>query len=370
MRDESRSLVRNSDQAEETVDIRDEALQSLVQSIFRATGLPASAACTVAASLVDAELVGLPSHGVMLVPMYVERIRTGSVSLNTEARVIHDNGAVAVLDAGNALGQLTAKQAMNMAVVHAQKYGLGAAAVRHAFHFGAAGPYALSAAERGCIGVAMCNTRPLMPCPGGAEPVVGNNPIAISVPVAGEIPLVLDMALSEAAMGRIRMAHADGRDIPLGWATDTAGLPTTDPAAAIAGMLLPAGGAKGFGLAFMIDVLCGVLSSGAWGSQVKPLYGDRSIPYDCSHFFLAIDVRRFRPLEEFREEVVVAAARVRTSKMAPGVSRLYTPGEIEWRRRRDNREHGGIVILPPATVASLKAAADSLNVDITEFFSP
>lgn len=345
------------------VDIKPDQLHAVVQRIFCAAGLAESAAHTVAVALVDAELTGLASHGVMLVPMYVERIREGSVSLNTEARVVRDEGTVVVLDAGNALGQLTAHQAMDLAVERALAHGLGGAAVRHAFHFGAAAPYALSAARRGCIGIAMCNTRPLMPAPGGAEAMVGNNPIAIAMPVNGDTPLVLDMALSEAAMGRIRMAHADGRAIPPGWATDADGVPTTDPAAAIAGMLLPSGGAKGFGLAFMIDLFCGVLSSGAWGPQVTPLYGDRSVPYNCSHFFLAMDVGRFRPVAEFKDEVAAAAARVRASKAAPGISRIYTPGEIEWQRRRENRERGGTIALPRAVWASVKATADSLNID-------
>jgi LDH2 family malate/lactate/ureidoglycolate dehydrogenase len=341
-------------------------LESAVARIFAACGVPGAAAASVAAALVDADRIGLPSHGVMLVPMYVDRIRAGSVSLETTARVTRDGGAIAVLDAGHALGQLTAAQAMALAIERAQKHGLGAVAVRRAFHFGAAGRWAQQAAEAGCIGIALCNTRPLMPAPGGAEALVGNNPIAIAIPAAGDVPVVLDMALSEVAMGKVRMAQARGEAIPPGWATDARGVPTTDPAAAIAGMLLPAAGAKGFGLAFMIDLLCGVLSSGAYGSHVKPLYGDPAVPYDCAHFFLAIDCARFRPLEELRAEVEAAAARVRASKRAPGVERLYSPGEIEWQRQRDARADGDMISMSGAVLESLRATAAALDIEVAE----
>ena len=148
----------------------------------------------------------------------------------------------------------------------------------------------------------MCNTRPLMPAPGGAERVVGNNPIAIALPTDGEIPIVLDMATSEAAMGKIRMAEKANETIPPTWAVTAQGMPTTDPSEAIAGMLLPAAGAKGFGLSFLIDLMCGLLSQGATGSQVRPLYGDFSVPYDCSHLFIAIDVAHFCDLDWFRQQ--------------------------------------------------------------------
>ena len=348
---------------EETTSIAAAALQALVQRIFTAAGLPSDAAGTVAAALVDADLEGRASHGVMLVPLYIDRIRNGSVSVLTEARVIQDAGPVVVLDAQHALGQLTADQAMRTAVERALQHGLGAVAVRHAFHFGTASRYALAAATRGCIGIAMCNTRPLMPAPGGAEPLIGNNPIAIAMPSDGDPPVVVDMALSEVAMGKIRMAHAQGLEIPSSWATDADGLPTDDPAAAIAGMLLPAAGPKGFGLALMIDLLCGGLSSGASGSAVTPLYGDSSVAYDCSHFFLAIDVSRFRSLDGFKAEVSAAAARVRASEAAPGVERVYSPGEIEWQRQETNRQAGHMIALPQAVASSLRELAKSLQVE-------
>ena len=229
--------------------------------------MPVDAARAVATGLVDADLEGLHSHGVMLVDMYIERIRQGSVSRNKRASIVSERQGAVVLDAGNALGQLTGRQAMEMAVAKAKEFGTGVVAVRHGFHFGTAGKYAQQAAAADCIGIAMCNTRPLMPAPGGADRVVGNNPIAVALPTDDEIPLILDMATSEAAMGKIRIAEKTKEPIPATWAVTATGEPTTNPAEAIAGMLLPSGGAKGFGLAMMIDLMCGLLSGGASGGE-------------------------------------------------------------------------------------------------------
>src|SRR5262249_51465839 len=156
------------------------------------------------------------------------------------------------------------------------------------FHFGTAGRYARMIAEHNCVGIVLSNTRPLMPAPGGAEAMVGNNPIAIALPSAGEFPVETDIALSATAMGKIRLAAAAGQRIPRCWAGEAEGRPTADAATAIKGMLLPAAGPKGFGLAFVIDLLCGGLSDGAVGADVRPLYGDPAEPYRCAHFFLAI----------------------------------------------------------------------------------
>ena len=297
--------------AAEAITVSAEALRALIGRMFTACGLADDAAERLAQGLVDADLEGVASHGVMLVDMYIERIRRGSVSLENKAEIISDRESALVLDAGHALGQLTGEQAMALAVERAARFGAAVVAVRHGFHFGTARRYALRAADAGCIGVAMCNTRPLMPAPGGAERLVGNNPIAIALPSAGPIPLVLDMATSEAAMGKIRMAEKAKEPIPDNWAVTSDGAATTDAAQAIAGMLLPSGGPKGFGLAFVIDLMCGLLAGGATGGEVQPLYGDLSVPYDCSHLFIAIDVAHFCDLDGFRKQAAAAAERVR-----------------------------------------------------------
>jgi LDH2 family malate/lactate/ureidoglycolate dehydrogenase len=344
-----------------------DALRALVARMFAACGLAAEAAQRLAEGLVDADLEGAPSHGVMLVDMYIERIRRGSVSTAERGRIVSDRGCTLVLDAGHALGHLTGDQAMALAVERARALGAGVVAVRHAFHFGTARRFALQAAEAGCIGIAMCNTRRLMPAPGGAERVVGNNPVAIALPVAGAVPIVLDMATSEAAMGKIRMAEKAGEPIPANWAVRADGAPTTDAAEAVAGMLLPAGGAKGFGLAFVIDLMCGLLSGGAFGERVQPLYGDPAVPYDCSHLFIAVDVAHCCDADAFRGAAAAAAARIRSGRRAPGIDALHTPGEPEWARRE---RAAGRVELTPAVAAMLTRFARELGVPAAPLHEP
>jgi LDH2 family malate/lactate/ureidoglycolate dehydrogenase len=342
-----------------SVAIDAQRLISAVADIFMAVGIAAADAQVVAADLVAADLEGIASHGVMLVPMYVERINKGSVSRRSAGEVISDRGAAMVIDAGNALGQLTSRQAVKLAVARAREIGLAAVAVRNGFHFGTAGRYARMMAEHNCVGIVLSNTRPLMPAPSGAEALVGNNPIAIALPSAGEFPVEADMALSATAMGKIRLAAAAGESIPGDWAVDSQGRPTTDPAAAIKGMLLPAAGPKGFGLAFVIDLLCGGLSEGAVGAEVRPLYGDAAEPYRCSHFFLAIHAGHFPVGERFAERVRNQAMRVSRSKRGPGVERVYAPGELVWATRQGSE---GVCRLDAPTLRSLVDTAARVGV--------
>ena len=334
----------------ETVPVDAQRLSRAVADIFTAVGIRAEDAEVVAADLVAADLEGLASHGVMLLPMYIERIMKGSVSRLSAGEIVSDRGSAVVIDAGNTLGQLTARQAVKLAVARAQEFGLAAVGVRNGFHFGTAGRYARMMAAQNCVGIVLSNTRPLMPAPGGAEPLVGNNPVAVALPSAGEFPVEADMALSATAMGKIRLAAAAGQSIPADWAIDSDGRPTTDPAAAIKGMLLPAAGPKGFGLAFVIDLLCGGLTDGAVGSDVRPLYGDAAEPYRCAHLFLAIDAGHFPAGERYAERVRDQAARVSRSKRSPGVDRVYAPGELVWATRE--RSHG-ICQLDAQTVRAL-----------------
>ncbi len=342
------------------------ALRRFMAALFRAAGLPEASSNLVAQALVDADCQGRASHGVMLAPMYLDRLREGSVSTLSQADIVSDTGSVIVLDAHNALGQISADQAVKLLGERAPAHGLASVAVRNAFHFGAAGHWASQLADLGLIGIVMSNTRPLMPAPGGAESVVGNNPVSIAMPSATPIPIVLDMATSASAMGTIRLAEAAGHDIPPGWATDSNGLGTTDPAQAIKGMLLPAAGPKGFGLAFMIDLFCGGLSGGAIGDGVRALYSNAAVPYGCAHLFIAIDVARFLPLAEFSARASEFAERVRSSARAAGTERLFSPGEMEWSAAE---RHKDACPLDSGTAHSLHVLAAQWQVDATDIFT-
>jgi LDH2 family malate/lactate/ureidoglycolate dehydrogenase len=327
--------------------------------LLQAAGVPAAGARCVADGLIAADIEGQPSHGLMLLTMYLDRLHGSSVSPNGEARIVSDTGGSLVIDAENALGQVTSERSVALAIERAREHGIAAVAVRNGFHFGAAGRWARIMAEAGCVGVALSNTRPLMPAPGGAERVVGNNPLAIAVPAAGGPPVVVDLALSAGVMGRIRLAEANGESIPDGWASDADGIPTTDPAQAIRGMLLPAGGPKGFALAAMIDILCGGLSSGAIGDEVRPLYGDQTLPYRCSHFFLAIDIARFRPRDEFGAAVAQFADVIRNSPRASGTATIRMPGDRAETMRAQNAQ---LCPLARSTLDALLERAKQLGV--------
>lgn len=342
-----------------------DGLERAVAALFAASGLAAEAARKVAEDLVAADVEGVASHGVMLVPMYLERIRAGSVSLAVAGQVVSDRDTAVVLDAGDALGQLTARQAVDLAVERARRFGMASVAIRNAFHFGTAGRYARMMADRGMVGIVMSNTRPLMPAPGGAEPLTGNNPLAIAAPAAAEFSPEVDMALSAAAMGKIRNAAAAGEAIPPGWAADRDGNPTTDPQRAIEGMLLPAAGPKGFGLAFMIDLLAGGLSSGAIGAEVSGLYGEMGRPYRCSNLFLALDVGHFAPLAEFERRAAGELSRVSNTRRAPGVDRVFSPGEMAHVARRNAQ--GRAPVAAPALKSLIEAGA-ALGIDLPSYF--
>ena len=321
------------------------ALRARLERLFAAAGLSRAAAMHMAEALVDADIEGVPSHGTLQAGVYIHRLMQGSISMAERAEIVVDTQSIAVLDAHHMFGHIAADQAIALAVAKAKTFGSGVVAVRHGFHFGVAGRYARAAAEAGCIGIAMSNVRPLIPAPGGAEAIVGNKPLAIALPTAGATPIVLDMAMSEAALAKIRVAQAEGKPIPPTWAVDTHGAPTTDPAAALAGMLLPAGGAKGFGLAFVIDLMCGLLSSGSWGGAIKGMHADPKVPLDCAYLFIAIDIPHFRNPDGFRREASTAADRIRASKRAPGIARITVPGERKWEARLKNAE---FVSLAPA----------------------
>ena len=324
-----------------------EAAQRLAR-LFTAAGLASDAAAELAGAVVQADLDGIPSHGLQLADIYLARLRAGSITTVTTAPIVADQGALVVLDAHDMFGHLAARQAMDIAVDRARRHGIGAVAVRRGVHFGMAGSYAEQATKAGCIGIAMANVRPLMVAPGGAERVVGNNPLAIGIPTSGD-PILLDMATSEAAFAKLRLAAAAGQPIPATWALDASGAPTTDPLAAMAGMLLPFGGAKGFALAFLIDLLCGLMSGGGTGAQVRGLM-EVDQPMNCSFLFLAVDITHIHDRAAFEAEATAAADSLRSSRPAPGHAAPQVPGDQRSRRRALSN---GCVEVTPAVAAAL-----------------
>lgn len=308
------------------VSARAEDAQAFAIALLQACGVSREVAAEAGEALVEADLDGTTSHGLIQLPNYLRRLRAGTIAKWDRLDPIVDRGAIAVFDARLMVGQAGAAQAMSAAAAKARAFGLGAAAVRNGTHFGTCGRYARQAAHSGLVGLAMCNTRPMMPAPGGVEAVVGNNPIAIAIPGEEGRPIVLDMAMSATAMGKIRQAAAQGRKIAPGLALNKDGSPTDDPLAAISGMLLPAGGAKGFGLALMVDLLSGLLSGGSIGSGVGMMFGDPARPADCSWLMIAIDPAFFGDAAQMRRQASEVAAGISAGKAAPGAAPPQAPG--------------------------------------------
>lgn len=342
------------------VRVRADRLVGFIQALFQVLGARRRDAALLADSLVSADLEGVASHGVMLLPMYIERVQAGSVSLTAQPEVVEDLGALLVMTARHGLGQVSSQMAVDEAIARARMHGVSTVAVREGFHFGAAAYWARQIASQGMVGMAFSNTRPLMPPPGGAERLVGNNPLCLAFPSKKGMPLIMDMAMSASAMGKIRLADAKGELIPLGWATDEAGNDTTSATEAIKGMLLPAAGPKGFGLAVAIDLLCGALSGGGIASQIRPLYGNASQPYNCAHAFIAIDAARLNDSQGIAEQVDALGDAIRSSRRAPGVERLYAPGDLERSRRAQSQ---GLCALQDDLADKLDAVARQYGVE-------
>src|SRR5688500_15765971 len=267
-------------------------LRSRVAGIFSRLTLPDDDARVVADHLVEADLRGVHSHGVIRVPTYVQQLRDGKLNPRPNVRIVVDNGAQVTVDGDDAMGQLAAFRANEIAIERGRQHGMAGVALRRSGHAGAMAYYPLRAIEHGLIGFATTNAGINMPPTGGTKKLVGNNPFAMAVPTGRDWPMVLDMATSVVAGGKLDVARSKGESIPLGWARDADGNPTTDPVAARAGSLEPVGGHKGLALAVMLDVLAGVLSGGRFGGML----GVDSDQGGMAQFFLTIDVTRFPPM--------------------------------------------------------------------------
>ena len=232
-----------------------DVLHEFATRCFQAAGMHAEDAALVADSLIAAELRGVTSHGLIRLPVYLQNLKDGLVDPTARPTLAADGPAVAVLDGHGAMGQVASKQGMGIAIERAAANGIGAVAVRNSNHFGAGAYWAMLALPHRMIGIAMTNGAVAMAPTGGVTPMLGNNPIAVASPAGGELPIVLDMAMTMVARGWIKLAALRDQPLPDGWALDAQGRPTNDPNAALDGSLLPVGGYKGYGLSVIVELL-------------------------------------------------------------------------------------------------------------------
>lgn len=343
-----------------------DALLEFATAAFSAVGMTADDARLVAETLVSADARGVMSHGLARLPIYCRNLETGAVSATAQPTIVREDTGTALVDGQNAMGQVVAVWAMELAMRKASSTGVGTVTVRNSNHLGTCAYYAMLAARRGMIGFTATNGSRAMAPWGGVEPLVGNNPLAIAAPAADDELVVLDMAMTVVARGKIKLAQMRGEQIPLGWGLDAEGRPTQDPTAALNGSLAPVGGYKGYGLAVMVDLLTAALSGAALSPELANMgftagegadttVGPEPPGIGTGHWMLAIDIARFVPLEEFRRRVAGYAAILKSTRLAEGVTTIHLPGGPENITERERRARG--IPYDPAVLEELREFA-------------
>lgn len=334
-----------------TITVGADNLREVVTDLFARAGMPEEDAAFMGACLVDADLRGVHSHGTRYVPDYVRLLRDGGWNPRPAIRVVREKGANVLLDGDRGGGHLVGRHAMRLAIARAGEYGTGTVAVRNSTHCGAMAYYTQMAADAGYIGFATTNAGVRMAPHGGAEAVVALNPLSWAAPTDRGWAFDLDMATSVVAGSKLLVAKERGERIPFGWALDERGQPTDDPDAGIRGVMLPLGGAKGYGLAVALDIITGVLSGGRFGAG---LGGAGS-----AQTYQALDITTFIPLDEFKARMGQLIDQLKASRLAPGSSGIFLPGEIEHNRKQERLRAG--IPMTTAVIERLNALAGELG---------
>jgi LDH2 family malate/lactate/ureidoglycolate dehydrogenase len=337
-----------------TVTVAADALERTVAACFAGFGIPDDDAALVAEVLVYADLRGLAGHGVYRAPAYLERVRQGLAGGTRDMAEVGGIGAARRIDAGNALGPAAATRAVDRATELAGEHGIGLVALRRSTHLGAAGFYVQRAARAGMVAIVTSNGPKAVAPYGAAEAFLGTNPIAVGMPLGRHGELVLDMSTSAMPREQIRIAAAAGREIPPGMAVDPAGRPTTDAAAAMAGSVLPVGGAKGSGLSLMVALLAGLVCDAEFDDEIGSMYRDFDRPQNLGQVFVVIDPGLLGPREESLARVQSFVDRLHALRAAQGSDGVWFSGERGTQRARRRRAEG--IPLRPAVLADLALA--------------
>ncbi|MDF2724236.1 MAG: ureidoglycolate dehydrogenase [Paenibacillus sp.] len=313
--------------------LADKCIEKLVR-----VGVKEPDAAFVADVLVHADLRGVESHGTMRLEHYVKTIECGGIVPNPDIRITAVGPSIIVVDGGHGLGHVIAGKAMEAAVRLAGQSGVAIVSVTNSSHCGALSFYVNMAAACGMIGMMMTNTDKLVTPFGGAQPYFGTNPLAYAIPAGRHKPIILDMATSTVAYGKILHALENNKRIPLDWAVNGGGEPTDNPGEVAA--LLPFGGAKGYGLGMMVDVFSGILTGSPFGPHIPAMYGDCSEKRGLGHFMLVMDPSRLMPIEQFHSRVDQMIDELHALRPAPGFAAVQLPGEPEERLEAYRLEHG------------------------------
>jgi LDH2 family malate/lactate/ureidoglycolate dehydrogenase len=357
----------SSDTAAVPVVIEPQALADLVTALLTARGVPTGDAALLADSLVTAELWGHASHGVLRLPWYAARLASGAMATVTQVETVTDRGAVVVLDGHDGIGQVVTQRAVEVGIERARHSGIAGVAVRNSGHFGTAAYFTRAAAEAGCVAILVTNASPAMAPWGGRHKSIGTNPWSIAAPAGRHGVVVMDLANTAVARGKVYLAAERGEPIPEGWAAAADGTPTNDPREAIDGLILPMAGAKGYVISFMMDVLAGVLTGSAFGDAVAGPYdpGRRS---GAGHLLIVIDVASVADISEFASNMEQLVDQTHSGELAAWADHILVPGELEDRSRVEKERDG--IRLAPATWASLRELADADGVPMPQTTAP
>jgi LDH2 family malate/lactate/ureidoglycolate dehydrogenase len=308
--------------------------------VFERVGVPEDEAALIAASLIEADLTGVDSHGVSRIPIYVKRIETGVVNAESRLEVVAEYPGALILDGCNSMGIVTGVRAMDMAIKKAEDAGSVFVTVRGSNHFGIAAFFTRRALARGMIGYAASNAPSTMAPWGGIKPYMGTNPFSVAIPAGKEQSVVMDMATSVVAQGKIILAAKEGKSIPIGWAITKEGEPTTDAKAGLEGTVLPFGGPKGYAVALLVDILSGILSGASFGPYLNNMWNDFKNPQNVGHVFQVIDVKKFGNIELFKDKMDRMIRDIKESPKARGIKEIFLPGELEHRQRQKRLAEG------------------------------
>lgn len=344
------------------VRVRETDLKSFCAAVLEKLDVPADEARLVSEALIEADLRGVDSHGVIRMPMYVERLGAGGTNPRPVMRIVKETRTTAVLDGDNGLGHLIGVRAMELAIAKAGEGDCAFVSVRNSNHFGTAAYFAEMAARRQMIGLSFTiSGLLLMPPWGGVEAMLGNNPVAIAFPTDREFPIVLDMACT-VARGKILVASKKGTAIPADWATGPDGLPTTDPAEALKGLLLPIAGPKGYALALAVGLLSSMLSDARFGSEIGETYFQAGTPQNVGHLFGVLPISSFEDFAHYRQRIGKAIHDLKSVRKASDVEEIYLPGEREYLLLQERRRTG--IPLSPAVFEDLKQIGKRYGIEL------
>ncbi|MDY6825612.1 MAG: Ldh family oxidoreductase [Bacillota bacterium] len=348
---------------EDTLLIQQEVLKETCAKLLQAVSVNKEDAEVTADVITCAELRGISSHGIARMPVYLKRLKMGLINANPQIKIESSYNAAAVVDGDNGLGPVITARAMEKAIEMASSEGVGMVGVKKSNHFGVAAYYVMQAMKKDMVGLVITNSSPAIAPFGGKRPLLGTNPMAVGIPGRDGANIIVDMASSVTARGKIRLCATKGEPLPPECALDEEGNPTCDPEKALHGSLVPMGGVKGYALAVLIDLLAGMLTGSGYSDGVRELT-DFSGPVNAGHLLMAVKIDAFNDTENFKGQIYEYVSRLHDEPKAGNVKNIYAPGEIEQNLTAERQKSG--IPFTHSQVDSLKNMAEEYNAAIPE----